>query len=73
VAAQRAVADSIQKTAESHEGAAKSYERVAGFSEHPEECLAYASRHRHFAREDRLFAEQLGKLAASWHLVVAHT
>ena len=61
----QAAANSFQKTAESHERTAKSFEQVAAVSKHRDECLEHAGRHRHFAREDRLLAEQLREWAAN--------
>ncbi len=59
--AQRSAAEGLDKSADSHDRAALSYEQLAetgddGASDH-------AARHREFAEEDRRIADQLRRMA----------
>lgn len=59
----RAAANSLHRTAVTHERAAKSFERIAAVSPQRVDLLHYASRHRYCAYKDRLFAQQVSKWA----------
>src|ERR1700756_4880924 len=65
MAAQRAAADSLDKSADSHDRVAKSYERLVehGVSRHKH--LEHAAQHHKYAQEDRRMAQQLRQMAES--------
>lgn len=56
--AQRSAAESFEKSADSHDRAARSYEKLAELGE-GNEYLQRAARHREFAQEDRRIAKRL--------------
>ena len=56
---------SLQRSAESQDRVAKSYEELGGCSERRDEYLQHAARHRRFAQEDRWMAQQLRRIKAT--------
>jgi hypothetical protein len=60
--AQRAAAESFEKSAGTHDRIVSSYEKLAEFGE-GEQYLERATRHREFAHEDRRIAERLRRMA----------
>ncbi len=61
--AQRSAADSMYRSAESHEQTAKLYEEAAEHSRHRVECLERAAYHHQHAQKDRLMAQTLQQMA----------
>jgi hypothetical protein len=55
----------LQKSAESHERTAKSYDEAAQRRQHGDELLKHAAIHREFAQEDCEMAERLRRMADS--------
>jgi hypothetical protein len=63
-AAQRSAARSFDHSADSHERTADAYEEaVKHGGRQGDECRQHAARHREFAREDRLMARRLRRMA----------
>jgi hypothetical protein len=62
-AAQRSAADSLARSAASHERTAQSYLGAAEKSDRRAEYLQHAALHREFAQEDRRMADRLRRMA----------